>query len=163
MTAKTVFLAMLLGMMAALVQPTQAVQVNFQGGLVEALPCTINNGDPIEVDFGDSVIIRNIDGVRYAKPIPYHIDCPTAGQVRLSIRGESGSFDVSTLQTSLPGLGLRIKLSNGTSFPVGSGAFYTGINVQSPPQLTAVPIVNPAQPPVPGAFTARATLLAEYQ
>ncbi|MBC3378717.1 fimbrial protein [Serratia fonticola] len=163
MTAKTVSLAMLLGMMGALVQPTQAVQVNFQGGLVEALPCTINNGELIEVDFGDNLVIRNLDGVRYAKPIPYQIDCPTAGEVRLSIRGESGSFDVYTLQTSLPGLGLRIKLSNGTSYPVGVDAFYPVIDVQSPPQLTAVPIVNPAQPPVPGAFTARATLLAEYQ
>lgn len=41
MTGKTISLAMLLGM---LVQPAKAVQVNFQGGLVEALPCTINNG-----------------------------------------------------------------------------------------------------------------------
>ncbi|VEI64161.1 putative minor fimbrial subunit StfF [Serratia fonticola] len=76
MTGKTISLAMLLGM---LVQPAKAVQVNFQGGLVEALPCTINNGAPIEVDFGDNLVIRNLDGVRYSKPIPYQIDCSAAG------------------------------------------------------------------------------------
>lgn len=107
MTGKTISLAMLLGM---LVQPAKAVQVNFQGGLVEALPCTINNGDPIEVDFGDNLVIRNLDGVRYSKPIPYQIDCSAAGVVRLSFKGAPSSFDYAAIQTNLTGLGIRILL-----------------------------------------------------
>lgn len=162
MTAKTVFLAMLLGMMAALVQPTQAVQVNFQGGLVEALPCTINNGDPIEVDFGDNLVIRNLDGVRYRKPVPYQIDCSAAGVVRLSIKGEPSSFDNTALQTNLTGLGIRILLGGGVPFS-WQYTHFENVDVQSPPGLSAVPVADPAQPPSPGAFTARATLLAEYQ
>ncbi|CAI0732302.1 fimbrial protein [Serratia fonticola] len=159
MTGKTVSLAMLLGM---LMQPAQAVQVNFQGGLVEALPCTINNGDPIEVDFGDNLVIRNLDGVRYSKPIPYQIDCSAAGVVRLSFKGAPSSFDYAAIQTNLTGLGIRILLEGSVPFPWQNSTF-ANVNVQSPPVLTAVPVADPAQPPSPGAFTARATLLAEYQ
>ncbi len=159
MTGKTISLAMLLGM---LVQPAKAVQVNFQGGLVEALPCTINNGDPIEVDFGDNLVIRNLDGVRYSKPIPYQIDCSAAGVVRLSFKGAPSSFDYAAIQTNLTGLGIRILLKGGVPFPWQTSTFVI-VDVQSPPVLTAVPVADPAQPPSPGAFTARATLLAEYQ
>ncbi|CAI1011923.1 fimbrial protein [Serratia fonticola] len=159
MTGKTISLAMLLGM---LVQPAKAVQVNFQGGLVEALPCTINNGDPIEVDFGDNLVIRNLDGVRYSKPIPYQIDCSAAGVVRLSFKGAPSSFDYAAIQTNLTGLGIRILLKGGVPFPWQTSTF-VNVDVQSPPVLTAVPVADPAQPPSPGAFTARATLLAEYQ
>ncbi|UAN46827.1 fimbrial protein [Serratia sp. JSRIV001] len=161
MTAKTVFLAMLLGMMAALVQPTQAVQVNFQGGLVEALPCTINNGDPIEVDFGDNLVIRNLDGVRYRKPVPYQIDCSAAGSVRMSIQGTATRFDGAAIQSSIAGLGIHMSLGNDNPFYLNS--FASQVTTQSPPPMMAVPVADPAQPPSPGAFTARATLLAEYQ
>ncbi|UAN58566.1 fimbrial protein [Serratia sp. JSRIV004] len=161
MTAKTVFLAMLLGMMAALVQPTQAVQVNFQGGLVEALPCTINNGDPIEVDFGDNLVIRNLDGVRYRKPVPYQIDCSAAGSVRMSIQGTATRFDGAAIQSSIAGLGIHMSLGNDNPFYLNS--FASQVTAQFPPPIMAVPVADPAQPPSPGAFTARATLLAEYQ
>lgn len=162
MTSKTVSLAMLLGMMGVLAQPAQAVQVNFQGGLVEALPCTISNDQPIEVDFGDNLVIRNLDGVNYSKPIPYQIDCSAAGAVRLSLEAVPSSFDPWAIQTNLAGLGIRITLDNGFSIPWQSSAISI-IDTQSPPVLKAVPIANPAQSPNPGAFTARATLLAEYQ
>lgn len=162
MTGKTVSLALLLGMMGGLTAPAQAVKVNFQGALVEALPCTIDNDQPIDVDFGDSVIIRNLDGVRYSQPIPYQVECSDTGSARLRIVGTPASFGVFLLQTSLPGLGIRITL-DGNPYPIGTNGFLTGIDVQSLPQLIAVPVVNPAQPPVPGAFTARATLLADYQ
>lgn len=158
MTGKTVSLAMLLGI---LIQPAQAVQVNFQGGLVEALPCTINNGDPIEINFGDNLVIRNLDGARYSKPIPYQIDCSAAGTVRMSFRGVPSSFDSTAIQTNLTGLGIRILLGGGVPFDWQNSEILID-DVQSPPALTAVPVVNPAQPPSPGAFTARATLLAEY-
>ncbi|CAI1541765.1 fimbrial protein [Serratia fonticola] len=158
MTGKTISLAMLLGM---LVQPAKAVQVNFQGGLVEALPCTINNGELIEVDFGDNLVIRNLDGVRYSKSIPYKIDCSAAGIVRLSFKGTLSSFDYAAIQTNLTGLDIRILLNDA---PISwQTSYFPNVDVQSPPVLTAVPVADPAQPPSPGAFTARATLLAEYQ
>lgn len=162
MTAKTVSLAILLGMMGALALPAPAVQVNFQGGLVEALPCTISNDQPIEVDFGDSLVIRNLDGVRYSKPIPYQIDCSGVGKVKLSLTGVPASFDNLAIQTSLPDLGIRILIEGRVPFPWQSSSF-GDVDLQSLPQLTAVPVANSAQPPNPGAFTARATLLAEYQ
>lgn len=162
MKAKYVALAAGLAMMGLIAQSAHAVQVNFQGGLVEALPCTINNGGLIEVDFGDNLVIRNLDGVRYSKPIPYQIDCSAAGVVRLSIKGEPSSFDSTALQTNLTGLGIRILLEGGVLFP-WQNTYFENVDVQSPPVLSAVPVADPAQPPSPGAFIARATLLAEYQ
>lgn len=161
MTGKTVSLAMLLGMMGALVQPVHAVQVNFQGGLIEALPCAINNGEPIEVDFGDNLVIRNLDGVRYSKSVPYQIDCSAAGAVRMSIQGTATHFDGAAIQTNITGLGIRMSLGNGAPFYLNTVA--NQIDTQSLPVMMAVPVADPAQPPSPGAFIARATLLAEYQ
>ncbi|WP_431224779.1 fimbrial protein [Serratia sp. L9] len=161
MKGKDIALAAGLAMMGLIVPSAQAVQVNFQGGLIEAIPCTISDGELIEVDFND-MVIRDIDGVRYSKPIPYKIDCSAAGAVRLSFRATGSSFDIGVVQTSSPDLGIRIT-SNGVPISVLPDAYLTEIDVQSPPQLMAVPVVNPAQPPSPGAFTARAMLLAEYQ
>lgn len=162
MKAKYVALAAGLAMMGLNAQSAHAVQVNFRGGLVEALPCTISNGELIEVDFGDNLVIRNLDGVRYSKPLPYQIDCSGVGKVKLSLTGVPASFDNMAIQTSLPGLGIRILMEGGMPFPWQSSSF-GDVDLQSLPQLTAVPVANSAQPPSPGAFTARATLLAEYQ
>lgn len=161
MTGKTVSLAILLGMMGVLALPAQAVQVKFQGALVESLPCTINNDQLIEVDFGDSLVIRNLDGVRYSKPVPYQIDCSAAGVVRMSIQGNAASFDGAAIQTNIAGLGIHMALGNGSPFYLNTYA--SNIDTQALPPMTAVPVADPAQPPSPGAFTARATLLADYQ
>ena len=42
----------------------KAINVNFRGTLVESIPCEINRGGLIEIDF-DTVIIRGIDGNKY--------------------------------------------------------------------------------------------------
>ncbi|WP_346206316.1 fimbrial protein [Aeromonas salmonicida] len=136
-----------------------AVPVNFQGALVEALPCTVNGGQLIEVDFGDGIVIRNIDGVRYSKTIAYQIECSAAGAVRLSIKGTPAPFDGAAIQTDAAGLGIHLTQA-GQPFTLNSPI---SVNPASPPVLAAVPVADPGSPPGPGAFTARATLLAEYQ
>ncbi|AHG22488.1 hypothetical protein Z042_24915 [Chania multitudinisentens RB-25] len=141
------------------IQSAQAVQVNFQGGLVESLPCTINEDRLIEVAFGDALIIRNLDGVRYRKPIIYQIDCSALGIVRLSVQGNVAGFDNAAVQTNKTGLGIHLEQA-GQAFALNTPIV---VDPANPPALTAVPVVNPAQLPSPGAFTARATLLAEYQ
>ncbi|MBC6558985.1 fimbrial protein [Citrobacter braakii] len=156
MKRKRVAFASGLIMLGLVTQPGHAVQVNFHGGLVEALPCTISNGELIEVDFGDNLVIRNLDGVNYSKPVPYQIDCSAAGTVRMSIQGTATSFDDAAIQTNIPGLGIHMELSDGSPF-------YLNTFISQIPPVQAVPVADPAQPPNPGAFTARATLLAEYQ
>lgn len=156
MNSKTI--SRLLWLALAMTSGAQAVQVNFQGTLIESVPCTINNGQPITLDFGD-VIIRGIDGENYSKPINYEIDCAAPGTVRLSINGTVTQFDEAAVQTDITNLGIRINQS-GQPFKLNEPI---SINQASPPALVAVPVVNPVQQPDPGVFSATATLLAEYQ
>lgn len=159
MSVKTVSRVIGLGVVCILMSSAQAVQVNFQGTLVDALPCSINNDQLIEVDFGDGVIIRNVDGVRYSKPVPYQIVCSAPGTVRLSVNGTPTHYDGAAIQTDAPGLGIHLTQA-GLPFTLNTPI---AIDPSNPPALMAVPVSDPAQPPSPGAFTAGATLLAEYQ
>lgn len=161
MKVKDLVLAAGLAMVGLIAPLAQAVPVNFQGGVILALPCSVNNGEVIEVDFGD-MVIREIDGVRYSKPIPFKIDCSAAGAVQMRFTGTKSSFDLWGIETSKPGLGIHITI-DGNPYPAWAGSNKDIPDVQSPPELRAVPIVNSASPPSPGAFTSVATLLAEYQ
>ncbi|MBC3379046.1 fimbrial protein [Serratia fonticola] len=159
MSVKKVSWAVGLGMACILMSSAQAVQVNFQGALVDALPCSINNDQLIEVDFGDGVIIRNVDGVRYSEPVPYQIVCSAPGTVRLSVNGTPTHYDGAAIQTDAAGLGIHLTQA-GQPFTLNTPI---AVDPSNPPVLMAVPVSDPALPPSPGAFTAGATLLAEYQ
>lgn len=147
----------------------QAVPVNFQGALVETLPCTVNDGQLIEVDFGDGIVIRSIDGVRYSQSVYLQIYCPSSllalQKTTISINGTPTSFDSAAIQTDITGLGVHLNLS-GQPLPLNSRReVMLSSDPNLPPEpvlLMVVPVVDPGSPPVPGAFTARATLLAEY-
>lgn len=155
------FLGLMPWQTAWAVDPTggSANFINFRGAVVETIPCTINNGQLIQLDFGQGVVIHNLDGQRYSQTIDYDIQCGDSGVVRLSVIGTATQFDGAAVQTDVPGLGIR--LNRGTQpFTLNSPVV---INPASPPVLTAVPVADPVQAPSPGAFHAAATLLADYQ
>lgn len=147
--------------MMIIIKKSNAEQVNFQGALVESLPCTINNGEIIEVNFEDNIVIRNVDGYRYSKQVPYSISCINIGSVRISINGTQTNFDDAAILSSIPGLGIHMSIGNG--MPLIINSYVNIINAQSPPEIRAVPVIDPKNAPLPGAFTANATLLAEYE
>lgn len=151
----------LLWLAMAAFSSAQAVQVNFSGGVVESIPCTINNSQSIPLDFGNAVIIRNLDGVKYSKLIEYEIFCSAVGTVRLTLKGTETSFDDAAIQTDINGLGIRIN-QGGQPFTLNSPI---AIDPASPPVLVAVPVADPdpAKKPATGAFRATATLMADYQ
>lgn len=136
----------------------QATNVNFRGTLVESIPCEINRGGLIEVDF-DTVIIRGIDGNKYRQPVPYTVTCSGTGSVRLSVQGTSASFDNTAVVTNKSGLGIRVE-QNGSPLRINQ---FISINLLRPPTLTVVPVANPASLPTAGPFTSRATIIADYQ
>ncbi|MGQ6550646.1 fimbrial protein [Serratia sp. IR-2025] len=140
-----------------------AVDVTITGNLVESLPCKINNDDPIDVVFGDDLIINKIDGTAYSVAIPYNVTCAdTTGNVRLSFKGTAAGFDGAVVQTDKAGLGIRLLLG-GNVLAINSTPG-TVINPAALPTLSAVPVVNgnAGQEPTEGPFTATATLLASY-
>lgn len=154
-------MVLMLGQAAWAVDPAggSANTINFRGVVVEAIPCTINNGQLIPLDFGQGIVIRNLDGQRYSQTIDYDIQCDDSGVVRLSVIGTVTQFDGAAVQTDVPGLGIRLN-RGGQPFTLNSPVV---INPASPPVLTAVPVADPVQAPSPGAFHATATLLADYQ
>jgi len=135
-----------------------ATEVNFSGRLVESIPCVINNGGLVEVEF-DNVIIRGIDGDKYRHSVPYSVNCSGAGSVRLSVQATAVGFDNTAIVTNKTGLGIRVE-QNGTPMRLNQ---FISINLMRPPTLTVVPVANPSSLPVAGAFSARATIVADYQ
>jgi type 1 fimbria pilin len=134
--------------------------MNFHGTLVDFPSCTINDNQPINVEFGN-VGINKIDGVNYEKDIDYKITCDgtdTKDQLYLSITGQAASFNPGYLATSVSGLAIQIKQS---SEPY-TLADQVKVNIDSPPKLSAVPIKGPGALGT-GEFSASATLQAFYQ
>ncbi|WP_158263873.1 fimbrial protein [Serratia sp. Nf2] len=147
-------------------EPAQAVNVKFNGTLVEQPTCTLNDGKDISVDFAN-VVINKIDGVAYKKmEIPYSVSCsggsPNAGDLKVKLSFAPVSWgDGKPLQSSLPNLGLRITQGTGDTTYVSDTKLI--IDAANPTKLYAVPIARPSTILVGANFTGTATLTAEYE
>lgn len=134
--------------------------VTITGILVDAPECTVADGNTITVDFGDSVVTRQIDGINFREEIKYNLTCKSlsSNAIRLAIRGET-AWTADILKTNYPNLG--IKLYKGTE-ALSPGEF---INFYYPaqPSLYAVPVTNDASQLSAGAFNGFATMVFEYQ
>ncbi|MBH3000364.1 fimbrial protein [Serratia marcescens] len=137
--------------------------MTFHGTLIEPPPCAINDGNRIDVDFGERVGVNKVDGVNYRQLVNYQITCDsesTGGAVlRLSLSGSTSGFDEQALQTNKENLGIRV-YQNDVSFTPGSSL---AIDLANPPRLEAVPVKNAGSTLSEGAFEAWATLQADYQ
>lgn len=136
--------------------------ISFHGTLV-APPCTISNGQTIEVTFGNNLGINKIDGNSYKQPVKYTVDCESGYSVNnLAIVVDSShptAFDGAAVSTDKTGLGIRI-LVNGVA-----ATFAQRVAVAdpiSPPVIEAVPVKDPAVTLTAGAFEATVTLRADY-
>lgn len=136
--------------------------MSFHGTLV-APPCTISNGQTIEVPFGNDLGVNKIDGNNYLQPVNYQLTCDasyTANGLAIVIETTSPTtFDISAVKTDKTGLGIRILVD---SQPVTFGKRIAVNNVASPPRIQAVPVQDPAVTLTAGAFDATLTLRADY-
>lgn len=134
----------------------------FHGALV-APPCTIQDGQTIEVDFGTELGVNKIDGVNYRQPIQYRIVCDTHYMPNeLAVVVESSqptTYDSSAVQTTKSGLGIRINVADQ---PVSFGTRIAVQDPNSPPEIDAVPVHDPAVTLDEGAFDATMTLRVDY-
>lgn len=142
-------------------EAAEGVNMTFRGGLIAPPPCTINGGKKIDVDFGDRVGVNKVDGKIYRQTIDYSITCERGAlpwQMTLTLRG-GVSFERAALQTNKLDLGIRI-YQNNTPFIIN-----TPLNIVPGdlPLLEAVPIAKPGSTLIEGAFSATATLQADYQ
>lgn len=149
------------------VVPVQAkdgeADMTFHGTLIEPPPCTINDGNRVDVNFGERVGINKVDGVNYRQPVNYQITCgKSAGRswaLMLSLNGNAAGFDKEALLTDKSTLGIRV-YQNDKPFTPNSTL---KIDPGSPPRLEAVPVKQVGATLTEGAFEAWATLRADYQ
>lgn len=123
-------------------------------------PCTVNNGNVIEVDFGDSVVIPLINGANYRTTIPYSIQCDASAPnaLKLQIEGNGATFNSDALQTSEKGLGI-IFFQDGQSLAINRKL---NVSYTSLPIFEAAPIKEKNEKLNAGEFTAAATLAIYY-
>jgi len=143
--------------------PVQAeVNALFYGILNAPPPCTINNGEQVDVDFGERVGVSKVDGQNYMQTVNYRISCEpgiSGLAMGLKVTGSATGFDGAALQTNTTDLGIRL-LQNGQAFTLNKRI---DIDAANPPVLQAVPVKKPGVELKAGAFTVTATLLADYQ
>ncbi|MEY0304742.1 fimbrial protein [Providencia manganoxydans] len=157
--------AITLGLSGVFSMMSQAVPVSFEVRFtVELKTCDVNNNQTIEVDFED-MIINNIDGVAYERPIPYSVHCDDAvngTSLNLFFEDNTGANFTAggyqLLRTDRAGLGLLVK-QNGNPFSFNSELPFTYGNE---PTLTVVPVKNENVGLDDGKFTASALLTVEY-
>lgn len=152
-----------LGIFGALSMPGQAAEnMRFFGTLVEPPACTINNGGNVDVDFGNRVGVKKVDGENYLQPMNYQITCDpnaNAWRMTLEITGQAATYDKAGVVTNVTDLAIQIR-QNGVPFELNKPIV---INLTDPPQLEAVPVKRPGVTLKEGTFEATATLKAVYQ
>ncbi|WP_447889710.1 fimbrial protein [Serratia fonticola] len=154
----------LMGIAATAQAKDYEADMAFRGTLIIPPPCTINDDNRIDVDFGERVGINKVDGVNYRQQINYQIDCEGEGSgnwvLTLSLlSGNVANFDPEALQTNKTNLGIRV-YQNDKSFTPNSTL---KIDRDNRPRLEAVPVMKPGATLDEGAFEAWATLRADYQ
>lgn len=134
--------------------------IKITGSVVLPPPCAVNDDEEFIVEFG-GVLIERIDGIRYQQVLPISITCEGdfKGQLLLSLNGESALSAPSTLETSTPGLGLKIQ-RDGEDFALNS---WVKVGQKDQFTLTAVPVTLSETLPVAGEFTASATLVLKQE
>ncbi len=136
------------------------VPINITGYVIAPPPCVINNGQMVEVDFGE-VMSTRIDGANYKRPINYKVECkkmPT-NAMKISVVGGDAGFDSNALKTNITGLGVRILYQN-KLLRLGQTVNFTYPNI---PVLEAIPVRDYSATLSGGDFSAIATLRIEYQ
>jgi type 1 fimbria pilin len=137
-------------------------EMAFKGQLIQSPNCTIDDGQVIDIAFGNNIGIRKLDGVNYRQTINYEISCGESDfdwSMSLKISGQTTLFNPAALQTSVDGLGIEI-LQNGEPFILGKPLT---IDPKRKPILQAVPVKDPNADLIATDFNVTATLTAEYQ
>lgn len=131
------------------------------GTLVDAPQCTVNGNNKIDVDFGDDLITRLVDGVNYRTQIIYTMSCTSLAQqgLTLTINGTDAGFGSGLLRTGKDGLGIRLYKGT-TAITPGQAINFT---YGSPPELYAVPVAKDNTTLTAGTFSGSGTMVFAYQ
>ncbi|MGA4650076.1 hypothetical protein ACK6WK_22150 [Citrobacter portucalensis] len=157
--------ALATGLMMMTTMPVTALEkdtttVNIKGLLVEGPQCIVNGNDKVDVDFGDNLITRRIDGVEYKTVIIYDMTCTGLAQqgLKLTINGIDG-FEKGLLGTGKEGLAIRL-YKDDSILNVGEATTFT---YGKHPTLYAVPVAKDNTKLEAGVFFGLGTMVFAYQ
>ena len=104
----------------------QTATVKVSVTVMQPLPCTINGGRPIEVDFGDEVMTTRINGNFYRMPIDFSFTCNNPYKTPCGCRCRAAPpISAGLLGTSRDGLAILIlQRQGGDQLPLNSAQFF---------------------------------------
>ncbi|CAI2006923.1 Minor fimbrial protein prsF precursor [Serratia fonticola] len=154
---------LLCGMLVTLPQiatGANSTTITLKVTVIQPPPCTINNNQPIEVEFRD-VMTTRVDGNNYRMPVDYSLSCTTASTsaLKLQVQGNVASFDSEVLETNREGLGIKL-LQDSNKLVINSWLNFTPPNT---PKLWAVPVKQNNVTLKAGEFRAGAIMKVDYQ
>lgn len=149
-----------LGVTAQPIMATSSSTINVTV-ILTAQPCKVNNNGLIEVDFGNDVQTKLVDGNYKKMQVPYILDCPAGAPTAMNIRveGAAAAFDRNVLMTNISNFGIAI-ISDESPLSINSPKSFTYPYL---PRLYAVPVKRPGTTLKGGAFSAGAILRVEYR
>ncbi|WP_333892443.1 fimbrial protein, partial [Atlantibacter subterranea] len=137
------------------------VQVVLSNATISIPACNLNNGNPIDVDFGSAVAVTDVAAGTVEKSIDYTLTCTYDNfGLKMKILGTGASFDNDLLQTDINEMGIKIT-ANGTALPLNTDLNFA--SAAAKPALKAILTQQPGARLPTGAFTASATMRVEYQ
>lgn len=141
-------------------------EVTVSGTVIKGIDCTINNNQPIYIDFG-LVGVKKVESGIYKKEIPLVIGCDFVKPggnytVLFSVSGDKADFDkdnATIISRENENLGIKIYFG-GVPLPLNEDINFYGNSASA---LEAVLVKKEGSELVQGDFSATATLKAYYQ
>lgn len=137
--------------------------VNVTGTLLDAPECTINGNNQVDVDFGDDVVIGQIDGTSYKKKqLELRLVCNNLANnaLMVTIDGPPAPFNDDLIKTDVEGLGIRLFIYSSSISPRGtSHPFYYG----QPLYFSVAPVVQDGVTLSAQPFSGTGTIVFRYQ
>lgn len=137
------------------------INVQITGTIVASASCQINNGNNIEVDFGE-VVNSQINGVNYKKTFDLKLNCRggKSNTVRLRFIGTAHPQLPNALEVAgNGGLGIQM-MRDGVAFQPYSWFQFEYPNL---PIFSAVPVKAPGSKIIGGSFGTTAVIEIDYQ
>ncbi|ELY3812782.1 fimbrial protein [Cronobacter sakazakii] len=140
---------------------THAVEVWLNNASISLPACNLNDGKPIDVDFGSAIATTDVASGKIERSIDYKLTCSYDNYgLKVRILGTGAAFNNDLLQTNINELGIKFK-ADGIDFPLNTE--FNFASAAAKPVLKAI-LTQQAGSHLPaGDFTASATMRVEYQ
>lgn len=146
--------------------PAQADNMSFHGRLIEQAPCTVNDNEDVQVEFGD-VQVRLVDGVAYEHTVELVMKCGVGEIIKVVLThiGTATSFNPAAVQTNIADFGIQLSVLNNNSGPLNVGSSvvtHPGDGTPTHIMLTVVPVKKAGATLQTGVFNGVSTLRLDY-